>query len=150
MVGTPIRINGWQKVFLVHPHPLATPPPEISIRHHYPEDLYRRALSLLPGGVNSPVRAMRAIGRDPIFIESGGGALIRDVDGTPVDARDAKKIIAERYTVPPNIRALRRQPRAAQRIKRRPTDGIRSTALQPSPPVDGARTNDATFVAKGA
>jgi glutamate-1-semialdehyde 2,1-aminomutase len=45
------------------------------------EDLYRRALSLLPGGVNSPVRAMRAIGRDPIFIESGRGALIRDVDG---------------------------------------------------------------------
>ncbi|HET7052084.1 MAG TPA: glutamate-1-semialdehyde 2,1-aminomutase [Solirubrobacteraceae bacterium] len=45
------------------------------------EDLYRRALSLLPGGVNSPVRAMRAIGRDPIFIESGNGALIRDVDG---------------------------------------------------------------------
>jgi glutamate-1-semialdehyde 2,1-aminomutase len=45
------------------------------------EDLYRRALSLLPGGVNSPVRAMRAIGRDPIFIESGDGALIRDVDG---------------------------------------------------------------------
>jgi glutamate-1-semialdehyde 2,1-aminomutase len=45
------------------------------------EDLYRRALSLLPGGVNSPVRAMRAIGRDPIFIESGSGALIRDVDG---------------------------------------------------------------------
>ena len=45
------------------------------------QDLYRRALSLLPGGVNSPVRAMRAIGRDPIFIESGSGALIRDVDG---------------------------------------------------------------------
>ena len=45
------------------------------------EDLYRRALSLLPGGVNSPVRAMCAIGRDPIFIESGSGALIRDVDG---------------------------------------------------------------------
>jgi glutamate-1-semialdehyde 2,1-aminomutase len=45
------------------------------------EDLYHRALTLLPGGVNSPVRAMRAIGRDPIFIESGSGALIRDVDG---------------------------------------------------------------------
>jgi glutamate-1-semialdehyde 2,1-aminomutase len=45
------------------------------------EDLYRRALSLLPGGVNSPVRAMRSIGRDPIFVESGSGALIRDADG---------------------------------------------------------------------
>ena len=37
--------------------------------------------TLLPGGVNSPVRAMRAIGRDPIFIASGAGSRIRDVDG---------------------------------------------------------------------
>jgi glutamate-1-semialdehyde 2,1-aminomutase len=43
--------------------------------------LYARALGLLPGGVNSPVRAMRSIGRDPIFIASGAGAMIRDVDG---------------------------------------------------------------------
>jgi glutamate-1-semialdehyde 2,1-aminomutase len=35
----------------------------------------------MPGGVNSPVRAMRSIGRDPIFIESGEGPYIRDVDG---------------------------------------------------------------------
>jgi glutamate-1-semialdehyde 2,1-aminomutase len=44
-------------------------------------DLYRRALGLLPGGVNSPVRAMRAIGRDPLFIERGHGAELVDVDG---------------------------------------------------------------------
>ncbi len=43
-------------------------------------DLYHRALPLLPGGVNSPVRAMRAIGRDPIFIASGAGPRLRDVD----------------------------------------------------------------------
>jgi glutamate-1-semialdehyde 2,1-aminomutase len=43
--------------------------------------LYARAQRLLPGGVNSPVRAMHAIGRDPIFIESGSGPVIRDVDG---------------------------------------------------------------------
>jgi glutamate-1-semialdehyde 2,1-aminomutase len=36
---------------------------------------------VLPGGVNSPVRAMRSIGRDPIFIASGEGATVRDVDG---------------------------------------------------------------------
>jgi len=36
---------------------------------------------VLPGGVNSPVRAMRAIGRDPIFIERAAGAEITDVDG---------------------------------------------------------------------
>ena len=39
-------------------------------------ELYRRALGVLPGGVNSPVRAMRAIGRDPIFIERAEGAEI--------------------------------------------------------------------------
>jgi glutamate-1-semialdehyde 2,1-aminomutase len=43
--------------------------------------LYARACRVLPGGVNSPVRAMRAIGRDPLFIESGAGAEIVDVDG---------------------------------------------------------------------
>jgi glutamate-1-semialdehyde 2,1-aminomutase len=44
-------------------------------------ELYSRALSLLPGGVNSPVRAMRAIRRDPIFVEAGDGSTLRDVDG---------------------------------------------------------------------
>jgi glutamate-1-semialdehyde 2,1-aminomutase len=43
--------------------------------------LYGRALELMPGGVNSPVRAMRAIGRDPIFIERGEGVELIDVDG---------------------------------------------------------------------
>ena len=43
--------------------------------------LYRRALEYLPGGVNSPVRAMRAIGRDPLFIDRGQGSEIMDVDG---------------------------------------------------------------------
>jgi glutamate-1-semialdehyde 2,1-aminomutase len=44
-------------------------------------ELYHRALELLPGGVNSPVRAMTAIGRDPIFIARGEGSTIVDVDG---------------------------------------------------------------------
>jgi glutamate-1-semialdehyde 2,1-aminomutase len=38
-------------------------------------------VTLLPGGVNSPVRAMRAIGRDPLFIDRAEGAEIVDVDG---------------------------------------------------------------------
>jgi glutamate-1-semialdehyde 2,1-aminomutase len=44
-------------------------------------ELYRRALEVIPGGVNSPVRAMRAIGREPIFIARGEGAELIDVDG---------------------------------------------------------------------
>ncbi|MFM8526879.1 MAG: glutamate-1-semialdehyde 2,1-aminomutase [bacterium] len=43
--------------------------------------LYGEALELLPGGVNSPVRAMRSIGRDPIFIDRGEGPYLFDVDG---------------------------------------------------------------------
>ena len=45
-------------------------------------DLYDRAQRLIPGGVNSPVRAMRAVGLDePLFMRSGAGALIEDVNG---------------------------------------------------------------------
>jgi glutamate-1-semialdehyde 2,1-aminomutase len=44
-------------------------------------ELYQRALGLLPGGVNSPVRAMRAIGRDPVFVARGEGSELVDVDG---------------------------------------------------------------------
>ncbi len=43
--------------------------------------MYKRALRVLPGGVNSPVRAMRQIGREPIFIERGEGCELVDVDG---------------------------------------------------------------------
>jgi glutamate-1-semialdehyde 2,1-aminomutase len=43
--------------------------------------LYRSALEVIPGGVNSPVRAMRAIGREPIFVARGEGPELVDVDG---------------------------------------------------------------------
>jgi glutamate-1-semialdehyde 2,1-aminomutase len=45
------------------------------------DELHRRAVGLMPGGVNSPVRAMGSIGRDPIYVASGNGAEIVDVDG---------------------------------------------------------------------
>ncbi len=45
------------------------------------QELYGRAREFLPGGVNSPVRAMKAIGRDPVFIARGFGSHIWDVDG---------------------------------------------------------------------
>ncbi len=43
--------------------------------------LYRRALELIPGGVNSPVRAFKAIGTPPVFIERAKGSKLWDVDG---------------------------------------------------------------------
>ncbi len=42
---------------------------------------YARAIELLPGGVNSPVRAFRRVGGDPIFFRSGSGSRCIDLDG---------------------------------------------------------------------
>ena len=43
--------------------------------------LYERAVRVIPGGVNSPVRSMQAIGREPIFVERAHGGELFDVDG---------------------------------------------------------------------
>ena len=43
--------------------------------------LMERAVGLIPGGVNSPVRAFRSVGGDPLFMQRGEGAGIFDVDG---------------------------------------------------------------------
>ena len=45
------------------------------------ETLFARAQELIPGGVNSPVRAFRAVGGAPIFMQSAEGAWLTDVDG---------------------------------------------------------------------
>src|SRR5476651_1082391 len=44
-------------------------------------ELFDRAQRLIPGGVNSPVRAFRGLGREPFFVERAQGANIWDVDG---------------------------------------------------------------------
>jgi glutamate-1-semialdehyde 2,1-aminomutase len=53
----------------------------VSSRFQRSSELYRRALKVMPGGVNSPVRAMRQIGREPIFVERGEGCELIDADG---------------------------------------------------------------------
>ena len=53
----------------------------VSLRDTRSAEAYARAVGRLPGGVNSPVRAMRAIGRTPIFVERASGPEIVDVDG---------------------------------------------------------------------
>lgn len=45
------------------------------------QKLYKEALKNMPGGVNSPVRAFKAVGGDPIFIERAKGSKLYDVDG---------------------------------------------------------------------
>jgi len=44
------------------------------------KELYREALQYMPGGVNSPVRAFKAVGGNPIFIRRGLGSAIFDED----------------------------------------------------------------------
>lgn len=42
---------------------------------------FSEAVNLMPGGVNSPVRAFKSVNMDPIFMQSGKGATITDIDG---------------------------------------------------------------------
>jgi glutamate-1-semialdehyde 2,1-aminomutase len=44
-------------------------------------ELFQKAQKILPGGVDSPVRAFRAVGGQPLFIEKGKGPYLYDVDG---------------------------------------------------------------------
>ncbi len=61
---------------------MSTQVSEASLDDARSAELYARAQGLLPGGVNSPVRAMRAIGRDPLFVARGEGCELIDVDGS--------------------------------------------------------------------
>lgn len=45
------------------------------------EELFKRASQVIPGGVNSPVRAFKAVGGNPIFMKSAKGAYLMDEDG---------------------------------------------------------------------
>jgi len=45
------------------------------------QSIFERARAVIPGGVNSPVRACRSVGADPVFIAQGDGAYVTDVDG---------------------------------------------------------------------
>ena len=45
------------------------------------KEAFKEAVHLLPGGVNSPVRAFKSVNMDPIFMERGKGSKIYDIDG---------------------------------------------------------------------
>ena len=51
------------------------------MKHTRSEALFARAQQLIPGGVNSPVRAFRSVGGNPLFIARGEGSHIFDADG---------------------------------------------------------------------
>ncbi|NIA08977.1 MAG: glutamate-1-semialdehyde 2,1-aminomutase [Nitrospiraceae bacterium] len=49
--------------------------------HHFSDSYFQLAQEFIPGGVNSPVRACRSVGCNPIFIERSDGCYLYDVDG---------------------------------------------------------------------
>ncbi|MBW1995165.1 MAG: glutamate-1-semialdehyde 2,1-aminomutase [Deltaproteobacteria bacterium] len=51
------------------------------LNHNMSLKLYKRALEKIPGGVNSPVRACKSVGADPVFIDRADGCFIFDADG---------------------------------------------------------------------
>lgn len=72
--------------------------------------LFQRAVEVIPGGVNSPVRAFRAVGGNPLFIARGEGAYLYDVDSNRyLDCIGSWGPLLFGH-VPPRVReALRRQ-----------------------------------------
>jgi glutamate-1-semialdehyde 2,1-aminomutase len=50
-------------------------------KHPHSDELYERACRVIPGGVNSPVRAFKAVGGTPLFIQRGSAQHLIDVDG---------------------------------------------------------------------
>lgn len=51
------------------------------MNHQRSEELFERAKRVIPGGVNSPVRAFKSVGEDPVFYERAEGAYVWDADG---------------------------------------------------------------------
>lgn len=51
------------------------------MNHQNSSELFAKAKEVIPGGVNSPVRAFKSVGCDPIFIERASGSKIYDADG---------------------------------------------------------------------
>ncbi|MFQ5430457.1 MAG: glutamate-1-semialdehyde 2,1-aminomutase, partial [Phycisphaerae bacterium] len=69
--------------------------------------LFDEALSLLPGGVNSPVRAFRAVGGTPRFIQSASGCRLTDVDGNHyIDYVGSWGAMIAGHAAPPVIEAV--------------------------------------------
>jgi glutamate-1-semialdehyde 2,1-aminomutase len=53
----------------------------VAMRNERNRELFERACKVIPGGVNSPVRAFKSVGANPIFIEKAKGAVLTDADG---------------------------------------------------------------------
>ena len=78
------------------------------MQHKNSEHLYACAQKLIPGGVNSPVRAFRGVGGTPLFIARGEGSRIYDADGNEyIDYVGSWGPLILGHRFPPVIEALR-------------------------------------------
>src|SRR5438046_1345419 len=60
---------------------MTTAPPRLKRERKRSREIFERAEKVLVGGVNSPVRAVRAVGGEPLIIERGSGQRLYDADG---------------------------------------------------------------------
>ena len=58
------------------------------------QSLFEKAKQFIPGGVNSPVRAFRAVGGNPVFMKKGKGAFLFDEDGNQLAQGETGEICA--------------------------------------------------------
>ncbi|MBU8895756.1 glutamate-1-semialdehyde-2,1-aminomutase [Corallococcus sp. H22C18031201] len=77
------------------------------MNHAQSQALFTRAQVRIPGGVNSPVRAFRGVGGDPVFFREGAGAWLTDVDGNRyVDLVGSWGPLILGHAYPPIVEAL--------------------------------------------
>ena len=82
---------------------------EIASNRKHSQALQQRAERYFPGGVNSPVRAFRAVGGNPPFIESGEGACLIDADGNRyIDYFGSWGPMILGHAFPPAVEAVKR------------------------------------------
>ena len=60
------------------------------MNHQQSHQLFERAKQIIPGGVNSPVRAFKSVGCDPLFITRAEGSRIFDADGQSISITSAR------------------------------------------------------------
>lgn len=82
---------------------------------------YQKAVDLIPGGVNSPVRAFKAIGIPPTFVDRAKGARIWDVDGNEyIDYIGSWGPMIVGHAHPRVVAALKKSISKGRALERRP------------------------------
>jgi glutamate-1-semialdehyde 2,1-aminomutase len=84
------------------------------MNHTLSHQLFERAQHSIPGGVNSPVRAFKSVGIDPLFLTRGEGAYVWDADGNKfIDYVDSWGPLILGHSHPKVVEAIQKQARIA-------------------------------------